>query len=76
MKNTFRIIALMTILQANSAFAASGAEVSELGLVGWIFLGFLALIVAVQFVPALIMIGSMLAGVFGKAKDHEGVKNN
>ena len=76
MKNTLRIVTLMTVLYANSAFAASGAEGSGFSLIGWIFLGFLALIVTLQFVPALIMFGSMMVGIFGKAKDHERVKDN
>ncbi len=73
MKNILRIATLMTFLYANSAFAASGAEASEFGLVGWIFIGFLALIVTLQFVPALIMLGSMMVGFFGKAKSREGI---
>ena len=76
MKNTFRIITLMTILYANSAFAASGAEGGGFSLIGWIFIGFLAVIVAFQFFPALIMFGSMMAGIFGKARNHEEVTDN
>ena len=76
MKNTLRIVTLMTVLYANSAFAATGTESGGFSLIGWIFLGFLALIVTLQFVPALIMFGSMMAGIFGKAKDHQEVKSN
>ena len=76
MKNTFRIVALMTVLNATSALAASGAEGGGFSLIGWIFIGFLATIVALQFVPALIMFGSMMVGVFGKAKNQERVTNN
>ena len=76
MKNTLRIVTLMTIMYANSAFAATGAETGGFSLLGWIFLGFLALIVTLQFVPALIMLGSMMAGVFGKAKNREAVTGN
>ena len=76
MKNTFRIVTLMTVLYANSAFAATGAEASGFSLIGWIFLGFLAVIITLQFVPALIMFGSMMVGIFGKAKDSERVKDN
>ena len=76
MKNTLRIVTLMTVLYANSAFAASGAEGGGFSLIGWIFLGFLALIVTLQFVPALIMFGSMMVGIFGKAKKREEVTNN
>ena len=76
MKNTFRIATLMTILYANSAFAATGAEGSGFSLIGWIFLGFLAVIITLQFVPALIMFGSMMMGIFGKAKNNETVTGN
>jgi hypothetical protein len=76
MKNTLRIVTLMTVLYANSAFAATGTETGGFSLIGWIFLGFLALIVTLQFVPALIMFGSMMAGVFGKAKNHEAIMGN
>ena len=76
MKNTLRIATLMTIMYATSAFAATGAEGSEFGLVGWIFIGFMALIVACQFVPALFMLGSMVVGIFGKAKNREAVTGN
>ena len=73
MKNTLRIVTLVAILQANSAFAASGVAAGGIGLVGWIFIGFMALIVACQFVPAVFMLGSMLVGLFGKAGTHEKV---
>ncbi|MCK5914956.1 MAG: hypothetical protein KAG92_02360 [Deltaproteobacteria bacterium] len=73
MKNTLRIVTLMTVLYASPVFAATGAQGSELGLVGWIFLGFLALIVTMQLIPAVMMVGSMLVGIFGKAKDRKEV---
>ena len=77
MKNTLRIVTLMAILYANSAFAADGAMGGEgIGLAGWIFIGFMALIVACQFVPAVFMLGSMLVGIFGKAKNNEKVLDN
>ena len=76
MKNTLRIATLIAIMQANSAFAATGTEAGGFSLIGWIFLGFLALIVTLQFVPALIMLGSMMAGIFGKAKNQEEVTEN
>ena len=73
MKNTLRIVALMTVLYANSAFAATGAEGAGFSLIGWIFLGFLAVVITLQFVPALIMFGSMMVGIFGKAKKRDEV---
>ena len=71
MKNKFRIVALMTVLNASSAFAASGAESGGFSLIGWLFVGFLAVIVTLQLVPALIMFGSMMVGIFGKAENQE-----
>ena len=73
MKYTLRIVALMTIMYANTAFAATGTNGSEFGLIGWMFIGFLALIVTLQFVPALIMLGSMMVGLFGKKVAHKEV---
>ncbi len=77
MKNTlFRIVTVSAILYANSAFAANGVEGGGMSLIGWIFIGFMALIVAFQFTPAMMMFGSMMAGFFGKAKNHEGITDN
>jgi len=76
MKNTFRIVALVAILHATSVFAASGTVGGGIGLIGWIFIGFGALIIAFQFIPAVMMFGSMMAAIFGKAKNREGVTEN
>ncbi|MEA3332695.1 MAG: hypothetical protein U9Q58_03750 [Pseudomonadota bacterium] len=77
MKNTLRIVTLVAILQANSAFAASAvAGGGGIGLAGWIFIGFMALIVVCQFVPVVFMLGSMLVGVFGKAMENDKVLDN
>ena len=66
MKNTLRIVTLVAIMQANSVFAASGAESAGISLAGWIFLGFMALIVTLQTLPCLMMFGSMMVALFGK----------
>ncbi len=76
MKNTFRIVTLIAILHANSVFAASGVEGGGIGFIGWIFIGFLALTIACQFIPAVFMFGSMMAGIFGKTRNYEKVTNN
>ncbi len=70
MKNTVRVVTLMTLLCASSAFAASGAESGGIGLIGWIFIGVIAAIVAFQLIPAMVLFGSMLVAIFGKAKNH------
>ena len=71
MKHTLRIVALVTILNANSAFAASGVEGGGFSLIGWIFIGFMTLVITLQSVPAVMMFGSMMAAVFGKAMGTE-----
>ncbi len=77
MKNTLRIVTLMTVLYANSAFAATGAQGgSEFGLIGWLFIGFLALIACLQIVPALMLIGSMVAGILGAVNNQKEANNN
>ena len=76
MKNTLRIVTLVTVLNATTAFAATGAEGAGIGLVGWAFIGFMALIVTLQFVPAVIMFGSMMVAIFGKAGNQEKVLDN
>ena len=73
MKTRYRIAALMVLLQANSVFAAGGVESGGIGLIGWLFIGFMAVIVAFQFIPSAMMFGSMMAGLFGKTKNNEKV---
>lgn len=46
---------MMTLFSATSAFAAGGGREDNSGLFVWAFLGFCALIVVVQVIPALLM---------------------
>lgn len=65
-----RVLAtLMGILAPVSAFAASGAHEDGSGLFVWVFLGFCALIVVAQVVPALLLMFGMAKGVAAVAKD-------
>ena len=75
MKSTLRIAALVAILNANTVFAASKAGVGGegLGLIGWIFIGFIAVIITFQLIPAMIMFRSILVAIFGKAGNDERV---
>jgi len=75
MKNMFRIAALVTILNANTVFAASNAGLGSegLGLIGWIFIGFMAVIITFQLIPAMIMFRSILVAILGKAGNNERV---
>jgi hypothetical protein len=55
------IIAMMA--GAVPAFAATGGRVDHSGLFVWIFLGFCALIVVAQVIPAVMMMVGMVKGV-------------
>jgi len=52
------------LLIAGSAFADTGASADENGWLWMLFLGFGALIIVFQFVPSMILFGSMLKGLF------------
>lgn len=67
MKTTARTLIAM-IASASSAFAASGAGADESGFFTPLFLAFGALIIAFQTVPALMLFGSMLKGLFTKGE--------
>ena len=78
MKNTLRIAALVTILNASTVFAASNAGLGGggIGLIGWIFIAFIAVVITFQLIPSLIVFGSMLVSIFGKAGNHEKVTDH
>lgn len=66
MKRTLRnsLIALMTF--SSSAFAAGQTGAGEGSMLLSLFIGFFALIVVFQLVPAVIMLVGMLKGLFGR----------
>jgi hypothetical protein len=72
MKATLRntLIALLTF--SSSAFAASATGAGEGSLLVSLFLGFFALIIVFQLVPATLMLVGILRGLFGR--DRETVK--
>ena len=74
MKNTLRntLIALTTF--STTAFAAGSAGAGEGSLLLSLFIGFFALIVVFQLVPATIMLIGMLRGLFGR--DRKRVTNH
>ncbi len=57
---------IVTIASASSAFAASGAAADEGGFLTPLFLAFGAAIIAFQAVPAVMLLGSMVKGLFSK----------
>ena len=60
---------LMGTLVPVTAFAASGTREDGSGIFVWIFLGFCALIVVAQVVPALLLMFGMAKGVADVAKE-------
>jgi len=52
-----------------TAFAASTPHADDSGLFAWIFLGFCALIVIAQVMPAVLLMFGMAKGVTGIVKD-------
>ncbi|MCK4502769.1 MAG: hypothetical protein KAU22_07010 [Desulfuromonadales bacterium] len=66
MKTTLRntLIALVTF--SSSAFAAGSGAASGGGLLMSLFIGFFALIIVCQLVPATIMLIGVLKGLFGR----------
>lgn len=60
---TLRNALTMTIGSASSAFAAGGAREDNSGLFVWIFLGFCALIVIAQLMPAVLLLFGFAKGL-------------
>jgi hypothetical protein len=70
MEDIMRTLATLTgILAPVSAFAASGGRVDDSGIFVWVFLGFCALIVVAQVVPAVLLLFGMAKGVASVVKD-------
>jgi phosphoglycerol transferase MdoB-like AlkP superfamily enzyme len=59
---TLHLTIAALLAPAAQAFAASGAN-QDSGLLTWLFLGFFALIIVAQFVPGLLVIGSVIKGL-------------
>ncbi|MBU5612923.1 hypothetical protein [Geomonas azotofigens] len=57
---------IATVASATSAFAANGAQADEPGILVWAFMGFAAVIVAGQMVPAAMLVIGAVKALFGK----------
>ena len=57
---------IMGIIAPATAFAASGAAEEGSGIFVWIFLGFFAVIVVGQLIPAVMLITGLVKGVMAK----------
>lgn len=65
MKSSTPVINALVLLlgSVSSAFAASGAREDNSGIFVWIFLGFCALIVVLQLMPAVMLMLGMAKGL-------------
>ncbi|ABB32687.1 hypothetical protein GeomeDRAFT_1058 [Geobacter metallireducens RCH3] len=64
---------IVTIATASSALAASGAAADEGGFLAPLFLALGVAVVAFQTIPAIVLLGSMVKGLFS-AKEEEGAR--
>ncbi|MCM2265035.1 MAG: hypothetical protein NDI73_07570 [Desulfuromonadales bacterium] len=65
MKKAMRgLLGWMMVYGASVAYAAPAGEGDEVSLLGYLFLGFFALIIVSQLVPACILFVGMVKGVF------------
>lgn len=66
---TLRTLVTVLISSATTAFAATGAQSQEYGILVYFFIGFFALIIVSQLVPALILFIGMVRGVFSSSEE-------
>jgi hypothetical protein len=62
------IATIMGIIAPATAFAASGAGDEGSGIFVWIFLGFFAMIVVGQLVPAIMLMTGLVKGITSKTE--------
>ena len=65
------ITTIVGILAPVTAFAASGAMEANSGIFVWVFLGFCAMIVVGQVVPAVLLMTGMVKGLVSVVKDEK-----
>ncbi len=65
------ITAIVGMLAPVTAFAASGLSEDNSGIFVWVFLGFCALIVVAQVIPALLLMTGMVKGLVSVVKDEK-----
>jgi len=64
MMKMMKILLWMVAGSASAAYAATGAPSEGAGLLTYCFVGFFALIIVLQFVPAMILFAGMIKGLF------------
>ena len=65
------ITTIVGTLAPVTAFAASGLSEDNSGIFVWVFLGFCALIVVAQVIPAVLLMTGMVKGLVSVVKDEK-----
>lgn len=69
-EDVMRVLAMLTgVIAPATAFAAAGAREDSSGMFVWVFLGFCALIVVAQVIPALLLMFGMVKGIRSVVKE-------
>ena len=68
--------AIATIASAPVSAFASGGRVDDSGIFVWVFLGFCAMIVVAQVVPAVLLMTGMVKGVVSVVKEEMATSKN
>jgi hypothetical protein len=63
---TMRLLVPMVIGSASAAYAASAQSFEGTGILTYFFVGFFALIIVSQLVPAMILFAGMIKGLFSR----------
>ena len=74
MKNMMNACAGLVLLGASAAQAAPAREGEGMSLLGYLFLGFFALIIVSQLVPAAILFCGMIKGVLSTRREEKTVE--
>ena len=65
---TMKLLATMLISSTSAVYAATSAQSVGAGILSYLFLGFFALIIVSQLVPAVILFAGMMKGLFANQK--------
>ena len=72
MKNAMRGFGWMLVSGASAAYAAPGGSGESMSILGYLFLGFFAVIIVSQLVPACLLFYGMIKGLFAESRESAG----
>jgi len=65
---TMKVLISMVVGSASAAYAATGMQSEGAGILAYFFVGFFALIIVTQLVPAMILFFGMVKGLFSSSE--------